>query len=417
MVRKELRREKTQVRQAISRQAVQEVNSSLKKAAKVTPGSKRLAPKSTKGVVKRVESILNPVSDLGKWSRILSRPFEFEGFFCPVSYNPAPSFIQSTARTTVTNLNLGVGPNSTTQIAFWPGHNIMAGDASQTGGFEAPMDAVAYHSRDIFIGGATPANIYVVGPMTKTDAISTKTAAIGVLWGGLGLASTYGTTNSGASLPLTWDVSLPYVADGTKGGHHTRWQMVAMGLRIRNISPEIYRGGNVVTVQPNNNYLIPNAGNQATLEIFPTFYDHGVCEYAEVSWIPRAQDLAFWHGQENISSGGTPSTDFSGPAMIVFFNNPTANTMSYSYELVCHWQLAGTYLNPVGGPAPHAPEVKPHVEKAISFLQNSSHTASQAASVISKAVSHSGSSSSVTWQDYAKLGFDAAKAGMKAISG
>lgn len=402
-----VKRTVTSASQDKARRAARQANANARKNAKVVPAraEEKKAPETPKEAVHKVAGVLHPDSDLARWADILSNPFGHEGIFCPVSYNPAPSFIQSTARTSHTNLNVAVAMTSTTQIALWPGHSTMVGDPSQGGGVQGPMDAVAYHSRDVYIGGAASANVYTIGPMTKVDAIGTRAGVAGVLTPNVVVGGMNSASNAAGRVPLTWDVPLPYSVDSTKGGHHARWQLVAMGIRIHNVTPEIYRGGTVVTVQPNNQYLVDSAARQESLEIFPTFRDHGVGESVVVSWIPRAQDLAFWHAQESASSGGAPMASVEAPGILVFLNNPTNNTMTYSYEVVCHWQLAGTYLNPVGGPAPHAPEVKPHVEKAISFLQNSSHTAAPAKQVIARAVAHNGATSAGTWQDAARMGF------------
>jgi hypothetical protein len=383
--KQEKRSEKVSQAQARARAGAREANRESAKAAKTVPPQARKAPKSAKGVQKRILGLLHPESDLALWTEQLAQPFKFEGRICPVSYNPAPSFIQSTARTTSTNLNLPVSAGTTTQLAIFPGHALQAPDAILAVGGGLSMDAVSYHGMDVDTASGT----FCVGPMLKTDNVSTKQPLIGLLRAGLGLGTQANIISSMS--PVTWDVALPYTANTTtSGGHHSRWQLAGMGIRIRNTTPEIYRGGNVVTVQPNNSHTVVNVANQSTLEVFPTFYDHGVCESTEVSWIPRAQDLAFWHAQENISGGTVGQSILAGPGMLVFFNNSTANTISFSFEIVCHWQLAGTYLNTVGSAAPHSPETKSPIEKVVSILQNGSHTASNAVQTMKQAVEHSG---------------------------
>jgi hypothetical protein len=324
---------------------------------------------------------------LAAWSRILSDPFHQEGIFCPVSYNPAPSFIQSTARTTSTNLTFSVAANSSTQMFLFPGHYRPAGSATSNAG----LDAVAYHALDLSIG----ASRFVVGPMDKTDAVATRPPIIGVINPNLTLNSCADVFGGG--IGMFYDVPLPYVSVAiSEAGSHSRWQMVAMGLKIRQTTPELKRGGSIVTVQPNTNYVIPTGTVQSQLEVFPTFTDHGP-DGCYVSWIPRSQDMAFWHGTSETGASGA-SAVCGGAGIIAYLNNPTVDDLSYSFEVVCHWQLAGSYLNTVGRPGAHSPDVKPAVEKAISYLQNAGHSGAAAfGKIASAAVDHSGSKSAGSW--------------------
>lgn len=381
--------------------AARDINRGAKKNAKVVPQARKEGPSSARQLVSRVAAGFNPASDLGRWSAILGEPFRYQDIFCPVSYNPAPSFIQSTARTSSTSNAFVIAANTCTQMALWPGHNkIVSGASSATFGGAPPMDAVAYHAEDQLINATT----YVVGPMAKHDNLGTKEPVIGVVSPGLAVGYMSRTANAPTNIPMTYDVALPYVSEAGSPdagrGHHSRWQLVAMGLRVRNITPEIYRGGNFVTVQPNNSFNLPTLELQDDLEVYPTYYDWGCPDKAEVSWIPRAQDLAFWHGAD-VTAAGSATAYIREPAILAFFNNGTANAQTYSFEVVCHWQLAGTYLNPVGGPSPHSPELKAPIEKVLSHLQNTTHTALNAPRVAAAAYGHNGATTSGSWYDTA----------------
>lgn len=366
----------------------------------VTRSKEKKGPSSTKGVVRRVG--LHPASDLARWGRILSQPFLHEGEFCPVSYNPAPSFIQTTARTTSTDMSGSVAMTSTTQFAFYPGHGSSQGISTA----ETEMDAVSYHAKDQNVNTGGSLQRCVVGPMSKTDGAATRVPIIGVKIPGITTGLTYWDTSANTAVPVAWDVALPYVSvSGTTstGGHHSRWQLVAMGIRFTQTTPEFARGGTFLTVQPNTVYLGTNGDAQSTLEKFPTFKDHGP-EGFEISWIPRAQDLAFWHGTSDTGANGATAA-LIGPAVLVFINNPTGEAISYTYQVVCHWQLAGSYLNTVGRPAAHAPETKPAIEKAVSVLQNGHSSAASALGLLDAASKHSGITSGESWfETAAKLG-------------
>lgn len=384
------------------RQRVRELHRATQKATKsvVSTGMLRQGPSTAKGLVKRVTAKMHPESDLALWAKTLARPFDNSQVFCPVSYNPAPSFIQTTARTTSTNLNLAVAANSTTQMMIWPGHTRVVNQPQSAGlSGDENMDATSYHSVDSRINGG----YYVIGPMNKQDGLSLKTAAIGARTSAIAIGTMANDTNGGTSTAMLWDVALPYVSQTGNGqaGEHSRWQLVSMGLRIHNTTPELSRGGNVVTVQPNTGYSVPNGANQSVLEVFPTFKDHGVGNRIEVAWIPRAQDMAFWHGAD-VSAGVNYGEQYlKDLGIMAFFNNPTAAAQAYTYEVVCNWQLAGEYLNTVGRPAAHAPELKPAIEKTLSYLTNTSPSAAPAVQVASAAVEHSGFASPISWHQAA----------------
>lgn len=394
-----------------------QINKGARKAAKVVgvKGVSKSAPKSEKGLVKRVKERQKiSASDLSLWMESLSYPFGISGRFCPVNYNPAPSFIQSTARTTYTNLSFTVNASTTSQLVLYPGHSTQVSTVNSYNDGGSPMDAVSYHARDVSINGT----LHVVGPMSKTDNVSTKTPVGGAIRTGITLGSTENST-AADSVPLTYDVALPYTSNNSgslAGGAHSRWQLVSMGLRVRNVTPALNRAGSVITVQPNNTITMVSGASQATYEIYPTFYDHGVADDGfEISWIPRAQDLAFWHGTEGTSAAGSNS-NISCPGILCWFNALTYQ-QAYTLEVVFNWQLAGTYLNSVGGPAPHAPEAKPVVEKTLSVLQNSSASARSAQSVSSLiATGKNGLNSVGSMQAAVQTGINMAKRGF-AVAG
>lgn len=384
--------------------AVRSINRDLKKATKVLPPQHK-GP--TRSVLRGIQARIHPESALGSWTRSLARPFEVSGVFCPVNYNPAPSFIQSTARTTSTNLNLLVTANTTTSILLWPGHAPPPTHASSSVGAGDSLDAVSYHANDVFVGAQTPATTYVVGPMNKHDNVGDKTAIIGVVTTGSTFGNTTGNIAGGTSTIMPWDVPLPYTTNSvlSGGGGHSRWQLVSMGVRIHNMTPELYRGGSVISVQPNNSMTVSSLSvSQSTFTNYPTFHDWGVGDGkgVEISWIPRAQDLAFWHGFEAVATGGYPDADMQGPAIMIFLNAPSgASAQVYTYEVVCNWQLAGTYLNAVGGPAAHYPELKPTVEKTVSVMLNTSPSATHAPRVAEAVSSDSGTASAWSAKDWA----------------
>jgi hypothetical protein len=303
----------------------------------------------------------------------LARPFDVSDVFCPVSYNPAPSFIQTRARTTRTELSLGVAVNTTTQLTIFPGHvPIVEGSTAATvaaAGTVSALDPSSFHQSKLLVNATN----YSVGPMSTTLSTGTYAPVIGTKTTAIGPGLSYYSSAAVATASgLTYDVALPYTANEALG--HSRWQLVSMGIRVQNITNDLYRGGTVVTVQPNIEYQWADNDAQSTFEKFPTFHDWGRCAGVELSWIPRTQDMAFWHTVETPTSG-SHRQNLRGPAILVWLNAPADYAQTYSYEIVCNWQLAGSYLNTVGGPAEHYPSLKAPIEQTASALINSSPTA------------------------------------------
>lgn len=347
--------------------------------------SKGKVPKKEKRKVpqRKVAKIVNIDRSVGSlagspfldYLRTLARPFDVSDVFCPVSYNPSPSFIQTRARTTSTLLTTTVAAGTTSQIALFPGHLPSPGSASAAAvaaaGVAQAMDASSYHQYPLVVNATT----YSVGPMTTTTASGTYSSIAGVITTGLAANSCTNVTNGGTCQPLLWDNGLPYQADSTQG--HSRWQLVSMGIRVQNITNDLYRGGTTVSVQPNIAFNF-GPGSQSLFERFPTFHDWGRCTGVELAWIPRTADLAFWHTVDTPTASSAVTVNI-GAGMYVWFNAPADYAQTFSYEIVCNWQLAGTYLNTVGGPAPHHPGLKPPIEQTVAALLNSAPSANKAA--------------------------------------
>lgn len=354
-----------------AKKALKKTNKNLKAASKTakvdeTPTRR----KETKQLRKVVVSRIHPDSELGKWFAALAKPFEAPmGITCPVNYNPAPSFIQTTARTTYTNLSFQVAAGTTAQMVIFGGHGKVAtagiGDVS-------PMDPVAFHHppQQISSPGNPGFDIVSLSPIDQSSPA--RFGAIGAITTGLAAGAMTNSTTSASAVAMYQDVSMPYSSSSEVG--HCRWQLVAMGLRARNNTPELSRGGTIITVQPNTQNVTA-FGAQADLDQYPTFRDHGVGDGpgVEVAWIPKPQDMAMWH---TIDASGYPAgTELDGAAILAFFNAPAGNAQTYSYEVVCHWQLAGRLIQSIGRTVPHQPSTQAVVEPTLAHVINSSHTA------------------------------------------
>lgn len=228
---------------------------------------------------------------LNAWLESLANPFVSEPVKCPVNFNPMPT-LQSTVLRTTSTLKLVCVPGTTIQVCLFPGHTTLV-DADE-------MDGPSYHQNWQIVGGS---NYYPVGPITYPDGASVNRAPIpGVVsyiaaaQGGGSLAGVAVDTSQTTPIqnsPISYDTVPPFIGSA-KNGYHTRYKMTAMGVRFRNESVTVNSGGEFYTVQPLNTVALSTVN---AYSLYPTFRNHGVCSTNEgnVSWIPRIQDLSFYH--------------------------------------------------------------------------------------------------------------------------
>jgi len=316
------------------------------------------------------------------WARLLSNPFVgVNTVKCPMNFNPSPSLLSQRVTLVDSHADLKVTASTARQMSYWPGHNVIATPAvgvgaALTGGtglaYLADMDEVAYHGRFQTIGGTN----YAVGPMTSPGGALTNrlpiSAHLSADPSGVGVGGVV--PNTAAGIGSTWDDPLPFIADPTVAGH-SRWKMIAMGVRIRNKTPVGSRGGSIVTVQPANVIGVGNYTLQSEFDRDPSYriWGDGTDEVS-VSWIPRTRDLAYWHMSTatNITLGtDTASTALEGPAIIVWFNAPAADQF-YVVEAFAHFELSGNYVQQFSSQS-HSMRIPPApVQQALgAHIQNS----------------------------------------------
>jgi len=314
--------------------------------------------------------------ELGDYLYGLENPFDAMGVHCPINYNPAPSFIQTSARTTVSYQNFAVPAGSSRTFNLYPGHMEMAQTAGFATSLNSNMDPQAFHHPTFRITNDSATNPRIIGPIAGTYtnvATITTRPCIGTIVANAANTYSYDFANVSVmnSAVLEYDAPLPYVYDGSNG--HVRWQLVSMGLRVRNVTQELYRGGGVITVVPNND-LNAKTGTISSLAIYPTFRDHGDgSQGVYVKWVPRGGDLAFWHDVmcQTTSIPITPDQDANNVGLMCVMNNPTGQIQVYDTEIVCNWQIAGRLINTIGAPSTHIPALKNVVEPLISHALSS----------------------------------------------
>lgn len=360
-----------------SKQITKQVVSTPKRGANGQPS--RVKPKDTKGskhgekvTLKRLERQQAPVLNarLADYFRQLEDPWKYQGVKCPINYNPVPSFMVTTAHTTYTNNSFTVPIGLQRQLTLFPGHAPPSdGDA---------MDGPSYHC----YGYTVNATSCSVGPVNTTSGV---TGIIGFTSPDTGMALTADVTSTAAPnfTPLTPDVLLPYTALISTGGH-TRWKLVSMGVVISNTTPIQYRGGQIVHVQPNSN-IVPTGNMLADYASQPSFritQEPNLGAY-KISWIPRADDLAYWH-TEGSAYGNSPWN----AGINIWFQGCSGIAQTYSFEVVCNWELSGHSLAAVSAATIHQPADKNLVEPTLSVLNFTKSSASGALEAATTVAQH-----------------------------
>jgi len=305
-----------------------------------------------------MEGMLSPAHGaVLNYLKTVSRPFSPPADFgkCPVNYNSAPSF-QSTTATTKYSGSAYTVANSTSELALYPGHFSMYNETSTGAG-----DPFAFHTSLCSLG-VGPTN-YTIGPV-DSNLGGTVPNAIGALVTGLALGASTNTFTGAGSYALTPMSALPYVASGTI--NHTRWKMLSMGIKIFNDTPLATRGGYVGSCQPNSPFF---GATQTLYSVFGSYQTSVASTDAvqTIVWIPRTEDLAFWH---TINASSNPSNSIAG--LRVWLNNDTVSGQNWRYEIVCHWELAGTSLASITTPALALPGGKDVVEPALDIVRAAS---------------------------------------------
>jgi hypothetical protein len=327
----------------------------------------------------RLRALIHP--ELTAYLASVANPWNQARVFCPVNYNPVPSFVTQYGRTTSCEVEYAVPAGFSANLVLFPGHgNLNANTFAAATGNNAVLgyadfDEVAYHSLPQNFGDG----FYVVGPCVTLDAAGDTLQPV---CGGIAPNLASGTVGGGTTAfnSLQYDAALPYQMSTNAPGH-SRWKLTSMGIRIQNVTPELTRGGSIISYQPINN--VPQNGGTAvtTFARLPTFKDWG-SDGCEITWIPRMRDMAFWHlSSTQQPNGSATNTLINVPAISIVLTSPGAQIQTYDWQIVCNWELAGDLFATVGSRAVHAPELKPVVERVHSELVNTAATAHAALTV------------------------------------
>jgi hypothetical protein len=382
---------------------------------------KKVGSKAARRVIKAV--YVKPThARLLDWARLVSNPFVGTNTVrCPLNFNPAPSYL-SFPVTLVDNqaAGLSVSAGFARQLFLWPGHAQLYGAPVVVGstgsGNLGDMDEVAFHAPFKTIAGS----LYSIGPLNSYDAGGAiRTASMRHLspdaLTALGGVVTSCANGSGG----LWDNPLPLTADPRAAGH-MRWKMISMGIKIINTTPAANRGGNVVSVQPATVVDMANFTSQSQFDSHPSFTVWGdASEEVTICWTPRPRDLAFWHSTPIAGSAGVGATDSTliGPAIVVWFNAPSAFNQTYTLEIVTHFEIAGYAVQTFSSPAPSLSTPLGPVQAALTAHVNSSPTAEGFVHTVAAAVGATGAKLERVAGDVAAQGVHAAKKAVVSMLG
>jgi len=362
-----------QVREAGRKKAdarERKIAANLSKAAK--------SQQISKPVAKTGPKTPNECPSTAAFAAQISRPFEVSGQKGIKGVgNVSATDTSFPVMTTVTK-EYSVLAGAQVELGFWPGH----GSADLK-----PIDSTSIHSATQLIGGlASPANNYVVGPLTglTSGALSLANSAGYSHAHGANRTTSATTTTTSATSNIAFDQALAHVAQQGEP-EHTRWRLVGMGIRVWNVSKEGDREGKITVSQPDRIYQSPDGNIKDYFDLPHTTY---VTELAnedsglEVIWLPRSEDLGFNH---SYYEGGERGKSTETAAIKFFIENAGAVDQLYSVSGVFHWEISGNASVVYQTSTPSGSFSKPIIEEALSHTTASSSSGAGFAAMVSHA--------------------------------
>jgi len=338
------------------------------KQAQVKPSQKTASKSSKKAVAAqkaiRAQAGARPPKSravirdrLEEWVCFASDPFGSIPARMPVNYNSAPSNRSFIVRVPYQE-RFQIDAQKCVEFGI-AGHGLYSGN----------NDPESFHCLPQQIG----ATDYSIGPVASgsfpaclgyhsPDSPSGAALAVG--------SASNSTTVVGyeALLPTA---PLPFTASGTGG--HTRWKLIALGMRFANTSTSFVKGGDLATVQPSANHTVvtPANGqlefvNESTYKVQPISD-----KTLQVVLIPRTQDMAYSH---TLNAASNSRTDYY--PMKAWINNTTNTTQDFTVWIEAFYQIAGFNVNSLTTPSVDFPADRNVVEPAINITRMSASSGS-----------------------------------------
>lgn len=294
----------------------------------------------------------------------MERPFETVPQKCPVSYDIAPTFRTHVARTTVTIANHTVAAGITQTLILGgvrPGGypyldtNQTVTDSATVVGFAEISTGAQYAMGPAPVVGdvggtpftANPCCVFISSPVAATGQFDIRTF------------------NS-----KRWDVDLPY--QGANGDSNSlRWRVTAVGIKIKNTTPMLNRGGDVWSVIPTYgvSWMLEATGTGSTavpigeLAYEPSLKMHGY-ELPHLAVPIQPRHLSYVAGDYRLVTV-SGSQACGAPLAMIAFANSTSVSQSYDIQIEYHWEVGGDTVFQLGSHAMHIPSAKGVIEPAI----------------------------------------------------
>lgn len=169
-----------------------------------------------------------------------------------------------------------------------------------------------------------------------------------------------------------YNTNTPYSVSSLAGGDY-KWRLVSFGVRVRNTTAQLNRGGVLKYLVDREHTAIPLAGGGVSRAQGVTFGDmitqlnanHKVvrynsastpdieisvpCRADEPNWnsAETALDGAYWYDniEAGFRAGGTTSTNYGGLGpLYIYFENGTGYSQNLDLEILEHWEVNGSAI-------------------------------------------------------------------------
>lgn len=240
-------------------------------------------------------------------------------------------------------------PATATEIGFFPGHNYS--DAAD------PVDLVSAHAYTQTINGTA----LIIGP--AGDGV--RGNCIGYQVSGGANDTFYAATNVATASALGAAENAPFTVSD-QNGNHTRWRLQSLQVTIENVTAISSIGGDVVVVQPDHKEQSTAVGAYVK---YSSFRRYNSTTPIVVKWVPRSEDLYWWH-----SDSGTAAIGTLGVGIRILLNNTSTTSQSYRISWVANWEIAGAQYAALSTPTLDSAQGQMVVPRAINAARNHSGT-------------------------------------------
>lgn len=320
----------------------------------------------------------------------------------------------------------GIGSTILNHPAVLSGDPLALSVAAQVAPFSIPKGLAkkpdgGRNSQSFTARGVTsisiPSGSTIVGlvtPSVANDPATYSLAALVCASANLSAGTSTFTSATAAVAPLNCTMAgirtdTPYAAATLEGGDY-QWQIVGCGLRIRNVTEKLYRGGVLRYIIDEEGTHIGSLNSEnTTLQSWMNYIDSDmrsvrkhfadipnveiVVPYSSSGWKSaaiNAQGNVFAsalnnlagatlapYGAGSIRFGGNTSTSVcgSGPVCIFYFTNSSSGAQMIDLEMVEHWEVHGRTISSLHTPGINHVQTQALVQNVFQHVAtNHSHS-------------------------------------------